>query len=76
MKFSSLDNVAKPETPAQNAVSVRKAQAAAKAKELFLEAVKQAAISGVIEPTYDKLPEALKQEFSFKTFVRLAGKVL
>ena len=39
-------------------------------RELFLEAVKQAAVSGVIEPTYDKLPEDVKYEFSFKTFER------
>ncbi len=40
-------------------------------REIFLEAVKQAAISGVIEPTYDRLPEAVKQGFSFQKFERL-----
>ncbi len=44
--------------------------------EVFLEAVKQAAVSGVIEPTYDKLPEAVKREFSFKTFERKVEQVL
>jgi hypothetical protein len=47
---------------------------AARVRELFLEGVKEAAISGVIEPTYDRLPEDVKFEFSFKTFERLVEK--
>ena len=37
---------------------------------LFVDAVMHAAVSGVIESTYDKLPAAVKKEFSFKTFER------
>jgi hypothetical protein len=40
------------------------------AHEQFREAVSQAAVSGVIEATYDRLPAAVKAEFSFKTFER------
>ena len=39
-------------------------------RELFNEAVAQASVSGVVEPTYDKLPDSVKREYSFKTFER------
>lgn len=42
--------------------------------EIFLDAVKRAAVSGVIEKTYDSLPAPVKVEYSFKTFVRLVMK--
>lgn len=43
-------------------------------RQQFIEAVKQAAVSGVIESTYQKLPVKVKREFSFKTFERLVGE--
>ena len=66
-KFSSLHSCFKgfasiPDNPNHN-------------RELFIEAVKQAAVSGVIEQTYARLPEAVRKEFSFASFERNVGKV-
>lgn len=45
-------------------------------RKTFHDAVRSAAVSGCIEPTYDRLPFAVKNEFSFKTFSRLVSEVL
>lgn len=71
---ASFYQVSRPETPAQNARSIQATKLAEIRHALFLQAVKEAAVSGVIEPTYDKLADAIKEEFSFKTFERLVGK--
>jgi hypothetical protein len=65
MKFSSLANVSKPESPKQNAQSVARAKAATERRAILLQAIEAGA-------SYETLPEDVRAEFSFQTFKRMA----
>lgn len=71
MKFSSLHSGSKSDSPQQNATAIQATRLAELRASMLTNAVKQAAVSGVIESTYDRLPDHVKAEYSFKTFVRL-----
>jgi hypothetical protein len=68
-KFSSFYASSKPETPKQNADSMRRAKQASEDRRTFFDAVHNA-LPHNVEETYNALPSRIRHQSSLATFKR------